>query len=424
MTHTAEGTFGRGPHGVDLSRRRRGLARSAGAGPLLTLLAVMAACGDFDYGLLDLSPSGGSSGGGAGGSNGGGGAVPPVHFRVASVRDLGELDRDPVVLARDGGASAVFDGRSVWMYGDTLFDVGHGFSGQSNSFTSTDDFDARSGIDFPRSGTATSPAPLLLETEAERAFNAAHALSNCQAEPCGARWALWPQSLVVDAARRRALVFYTKVYAKVELLDFRSAGDFIAVWDDVRGPPPDRRTDLETGEPPVVFAEGERSFANARVIKGETLYAYGCENRDLSKACRVARVPIGRALEPNAWSYYVGNDTWGSDAAAAVPVIDGNDIMSVAYNRYLGAYLAVYSPPLTNVVMMRTAPRPEGPWSDAVRAFATRVPTELWVYDSQAHPEYEEERGRVQYVTYSLSIGTLRSQMRLVRVELALGSGA
>ena len=98
--------------------------------------------------------------------------------------------------------------------------------------------------------------------------------------------------------------------------------------------------------------------------------------------------------------------------------MDANDVLSVAYNAHLHAYVAFYAKPMENQILLRTAPAPEGPWSEPRVAFATRKPARLWVYDGLAHPEFERESGRIQYLTYSLTTEG-GSEVRLVEVELS-----
>jgi hypothetical protein len=82
-------------------------------------------------------------------------------------------------------------------------------------------------------------------------------------------------------------------------------------------------------------------------------------------------------------------------------VFHGNDMMTISYLAFRDIYLALYSQPLETRVMIRTAPRPEGPWSGPVVAFQALKPTnpDNWVYDALAHPEFEQEQGRVQYTS-------------------------
>ena len=76
--------------------------------------------------------------------------------------------------------------------------------------------------------------------------------------------------------------------------------------------------------------------------------------------------PLERALERDAWRYWSGAG-WSPDAASASELFHGAPIMSVHFNAYLGAYVAVYSAPLSDDVVLRTAPSLSGPWSEPLR---------------------------------------------------------
>jgi len=139
------------------------------------------------------------------------------------------------------------------------------------------------------------------------------------------------------------------------------------------------------------------------------------------KECRLGRAPLAQALERSAWEFYTGrNGQWSPDVGAAASVMAGNDVMTVAYNAYLGEYLAVYATPWVNRVMLRSAPRPEGPWSQEALAIdvSDQPPVSHWVYDAVAHPELETHGGKRQYITYSRMTSDVASEMHLVEVEL------
>lgn len=51
---------------------------------------------------------------GSGGKNSEGEYGPPAEARVVSATDLGVLETNSLITARDGGYSAIFAGRSVW----------------------------------------------------------------------------------------------------------------------------------------------------------------------------------------------------------------------------------------------------------------------------------------------------------------------
>ena len=91
----------------------------------------------------------------------------------------------------------------------------------------------------------------------------------------------------------------------------------------------------------------------------------------------------------------------------------------MSWNPWLGKYLAVYTLGLTNRVMMRTAFRPEGPWSEPVEAFVG-APTEgAFNYAAFEHPELAREDGRVVTITYFHPLGGFRGEFRIVRVRFA-----
>ena len=71
----------------------------------------------------------------------------------------------------------------------------------------------------------------------------------------------------------------------------------------------------------------------------------------------------GGVLDPRSYEYYA-DGRWVSDIAQARAVMPGPaSEMSVMWNDYLGAYVAMYSSGLSPVII-RTAARPEGPGSD------------------------------------------------------------
>lgn len=105
----------------------------------------------------------------------------------------------------------------------------------------------------------------------------------------------------------------------------------------------------------------------------------------------------------------------------AASVFTGAPILTVAFNAHLGAYLAVYSEPLTNAVHMRTAAALTGPWSRAARLFtADRGSADGWVYDAVWHSEYDLQHGKILYLTHSRPTGEgwFDAEFALWRVEL------
>jgi hypothetical protein len=346
------------------------------------------------------------------------GATVPARLSIARATDLGPLPQPPPIVGRDGGMSALFADRSVWVFGDTVYrEPSQQLSMVSSTWSWTRDLDASDGIEFVQPFAAEkSPIPLLELSPAEQKFNDEHSRRQCRVEPCGVAWALWPSGLIADPAGGQALLFYGRLLVGPEPLQFSRVEHFIAGWECWERPA--ARAAPTGGLPTAMFGNGEPGFGAALFTEGDLLYAYGCSGGDgLRKPCFLARVPFEAALDRSAWKFF-SMGGWTSELANAAPVFDGNGILSVAYNRYLSAYLAVYTPPLSNRVLMRTAPRPEGPWSNPIEAFATATPARLWVYDAQAHHEFERDDGRFVYVTYTVVTSEEASAMRLVEVEL------
>ncbi len=360
-----------------------------------------------------------AAGSGCGGSAG---SSPGVY--VVSAKDLGALETNPEIRGRDGGYGGVFDGRSVWIYGDTVLrdPAADGRSWRHNSWSYTYDLDSSDGVTgFEEPvDAAGAPVELFPQTDDERAFNDVHFVDPCTVDPCGARLAVWPGPMVVDPGRSRALLFYHLVYAEPGPFNFTFLGCSIATWDDAGQAPVRPVVAPGTAHPTLLFANGEPDFGAAALCVGDTLYAYACRSDDWDKPCILARVPLADALDRSRWRYYVGGGRWSDELSLARPVIEACDIFSVAWNQALGCYLAVYSQTLDTKTMIRTAPAPEGPWSAPVLAFYTIPPTDDgWTYDALAHPELERDGGRVQIVSYSRVIGFLAAEVRLVEVVLA-----
>lgn len=348
------------------------------------------------------------------------------HSIVASATDLGTIPTNSDILGRDGAFSTLFQSYSVWLYGDTFLahPDAEGRTLISDSWSFTTDLNAQSGISgFQERLDATgAPTMILQETAVEMAYDQAHAGNPCQQQPCGARWALWPSSIVVDPASNQAIIFYMVVNAKPGSFNFQGYGSSAAVWNSFAGQPqrPTLNPPIVSGHPDLLFGQNEPNFGTASLINNGTLYVYGCGLPDNGgdKGCRLAKVDPGSVQNRSAWNFYAGNGNWSSQLADAVSVFEGSSIVSVSFNSYLQEYTALYSPPFSQNVVIRTAPNPEGPWSPETLAFVAMQPVSGNVYDAHTHPEYDENGGQTIFVTYSRSTGEFSSEVRLESVEL------
>jgi len=263
---------------------------------------------------------------------------------------------------------------------------------------------------------------LIQETPSEYAFNLAHYGDNCQAQGnCGYRWAIWPSSIVTDPASNHALVFYTVQYVD-PFGKFQGYGSSVAIWQTFNELPqrPNFTPPLVADHADLMFGQSEPSFGSASVISNGMLYVYGCgeDTNGFDKGCRIAKVNPATVLDKTTWTFYTGNGHWSSSDVNAVPVFDGLDILSVSWNSYLQQFVTVYASLFSNDVMIRTAPKPEGPWSDETPAFTALANADgSNIYDAQAHSEYDKNGGQTIYVTYTHSLSS-GSEVRLVAVAL------
>jgi hypothetical protein len=347
---------------------------------------------------------------------------PTPALSIASAQDLGVIPTNPDILGRDGGGSVLFQGHSVWIYGDTFIAKPNAEDQTllSDSWSFTTDLTVQNGITGfqEQLDSAGAPTMLLPLSPAEQAFNQAHNVNNCQAQPCGARWALWPGTTVVNPADGTALIFYTLVSAQPGNFNFQGVGNSIATWQSLQQQPqrPTVDSPIVPGHPDLIFTQNEPGFGSAAFVSNGTLYVYGC---GYSSGCQLGKVDPSSAQDRSAWSFYAGNGSWSSQIGDAISVFNDANILSISWNAYLQRYLAVYSPPFSQNVVMRTSTNPEGPWSSEIVAFVAMQSAGAGnVYDALAHAEYDANGGQTIYVSYSRATpAPFSSEMRLVAVQ-------
>jgi Domain of unknown function (DUF4185) len=328
----------------------------------------------------------------------------PPAARVVQTQGVGIVSQSQLIVGRDGGGSALLWGLSVWLFGDTVSSVpdAQGETWHNNSFAFTTGLSAADGVTLSeRTDSAGAPAYFLAPTDDEAAFITAHQGDPCDEQPCGARFAAWPEAPLFDAARNRALVPYGLVWAAPGDFNFYSVGRSFAVWSDFTALPERPVVSPGAEHPTLLFAQDEPNFGSAIAIDGDDLYAFGCDQDGLSFHCLLAKVALASVLDRLAWLFWDGAN-WSSALTSAQPVFDAASIVSVQFNAYLGQWTAIYSATLSNDVMLRTAPALTGPWSDAMTLFtADRQGMGGTSYDAAPHAEYAENGGQVLYVSYS-----------------------
>src|SRR5579864_6636997 len=250
---------------------------------------------------------------------------PPTNLTIIQATDLGTIPTNPDILGRDGAGSALFQGFSVWLYGDTFIGKPNAEDQTllSDSWSFTTDLNGQHGITGfqERLDSAGAPTMILPLTPAEQAFNQVHNINNCQAQPCGARWALWTGTMVVDPVDNSALIFYMLVSARPGNFNFQGIGNSVAVWQNLQQQPqrPALNPPIVADHPDLLFTQNEPGFGSAAFISNGTLYVYGC---DYNKGCQLGKVAPSSAQDRAAWSFYAGNGHWSAQIADAVSVFN------------------------------------------------------------------------------------------------------
>lgn len=123
---------------------------------------------------------------------------------------------------------------------------------------------------------------------------------------------------------------------------------------------------------------------------------YGIDSKDpLDRSLLLARAPTVSVERAETWAYFSGRESggragWSRSLSDAAPIATGlAPELSIHFLPAMHAYVMVHSePPLGRGVQARTAPRPEGPWSDPLSLYrAPDTDREALTYAAKAHPE-------------------------------------
>jgi hypothetical protein len=330
--------------------------------------------------------------------------VPPPGFKLVAYQELGLVPQLAVVQGRDSARSMLLWNKSVWAFGTTVLHkaADDGKNWHTNSFATTDDLFGNDGLVAftEKLDMAGTPVRLIHPTADEAAYNTNHSGNPCPIAPCGAYYDTRATELVWDPTRNRVLILYQLGF--LEPGSERRIGQSVAIWSSLETAP-DRPVVSGGEHPTVMFEEDEPAFGAAAQIVGNDLYAFACaaDQARLNSPCKLARVALDDVLVRSSWQYWDGVQ-FSSRLEDAAEVFTGNSVMTVVRSTLLDRWLAIYSEPLSNVIMARSAAELTGPWSDQVQLYKTPAPAaDRWTFDATLHDEYTENGGRTLYLTYS-----------------------
>ncbi|MBM3274296.1 MAG: DUF4185 domain-containing protein [Candidatus Sericytochromatia bacterium] len=142
----------------------------------------------------------------------------------------------------------------------------------------------------------------------------------------------------------------------------------------------------------------------------------------------LARIRSGRPGKGSDYSYWDGTGRWAADAGKAARLPGSGPEMSVRWNVFLKQFLMFYIPPLGRDIWLRTAPEPWGPWSvaQAVAPCQPEGDPDASCYGAKQHVELDRDRGRDVFLTYNTNVAPAKLAgrpdlywPRLVRVRLS-----
>lgn len=273
----------------------------------------------------------------------------------------------PRVHGLDGAFSLPLgDGTSLWLFGDTLIGPKRG--------TLTD---------FPPNTAAIAKGL----GEQARFIGAPDPVLAWPDRPAKRR--IWPLDLVETPAGERFAYYVGIEGTGTGPYDFKIAEVGVA---KVSAPPAAPFRDAGTlfeGDPPL--------YGSSALVDGGFVYAYAG-----GTPTRLARVPVASVADRAKYAF-LSEGRWVSDAAKASALPDSGAELSVRWNPYLGRFVMIYIPPLDKRIMMRLAPRPEGPWGPAriVHAPPFGQDATALLYGAKQHAELDREGGRTIVVTYN-----------------------
>jgi hypothetical protein len=356
--------------------------------------------------------------------------TPPPGFRLVAYQELGLVPQPTLVQGRDAARSSLLFNKSVWTFGTTVLNknADDGKNWHTNSFSTTDDLFGNDGLVAftEKLDTSGTPARLLPPTADETSYNANHAGDPCQIAPCNAYYDTRPGASVWDATRGRVVLFYTLGFLQPG--GERRIGQSVAIWSSLETAP-DRPVVSNGEHPTLMFEEDEPAFGAAAQVIGNDVYTFACtpDQQRFNSPCVLGRAAFDDVLVRSSWQYWDGTQ-FTSGLENAAEVFTGNAVMTIVRSSLLDRWFAIYSEPLTNAIVARTAAELTGPWSDQVLIYKTPAPgAGRWTFDAVLHDEYTENDGRTLYLTYSRpqpANGPFGSEVVWARVDIAVEPGS
>jgi hypothetical protein len=325
-------------------------------------------------------------------------------------RVLGSVPRarteEWVLIGQDGGQSVDLGGQTLFFFSDTLLAPRPAAGAHLDAPPPPFAFDADGPCSFLGNcaglgaGDGIRPALAGLRYLTDDEGLPVEILPPTPAErAAGIRF--WPQhGVLLDG---RVYVFYLGIQATggSSVWDFRTLGAGVAALDPASG---DCRRVCPGGDWLLWPATADDLHLGVQVVAhAGHLYVYGSRRRGLTVEALLGRVPPGSVADPGAYRFLQpATGRWAPDLDDAGGLGPCGADYSVSYNAHLGAFLMVYADSFAATLRVRTADRPEGPWSPPETVGRLpHLPSSELVYLAFEHPTFAADGGRRLAVTYS-----------------------
>ena len=374
---------------------------------------------------------------------------------VVATNALGLVQQNSHITARDGTWTALINGSSYWSFNDTALTEANA-EGQnffSNSRAWTTNLDASNGITLSHDVADEDGLPYAYFpfTSDENNFNSAHNSNTCTTatDPyCGEEYAIWPGPVIPVPGSTTGEVyhFYYLLMRGGAISGWLTVGQGVAheqngVISRVVSNPNATSFGGSSTNPPflassaqtLIWTGSQDEFGSGGWVENGTLYMLGQVG---SGYAGIGKVAIGQMTNPSAWTYYDSNtNQWVTDETEVKPYglfygASGGG-SSLQFNAALNEYMVIYSNEADSEVYFRVAAEPWGPWSAQQSLFTGQTgiaangsaDTTDHDYAAKGHPEFQQQNGLVQYVTYVQHNFTLNplfgQQTQLVQVTFA-----
>lgn len=304
------------------------------------------------------------------------------------------------LVGQDGGQSIQLDGKTLWLFADTLLGKGKGkrestlgqplsrrtslFLGNCAALSESKSFQNAYGELKYFLGADGFPKEVLRPTEAE--FRTGHRL--------------WPAHGLF--ANGTVYLFYLAIRQTdaTSTWGFRGVGSGLAVLDPTTGESERVTRDGSTVLFPMM---GDELHFGVQVIwRGDMVYVYSSKRTGLYTHALLARVRLCDIENPAAYEFLASEaPVWSADRNRACELALCSPEFSVSFNPYLDSYLMVYVDGYSKQLCLRTASERWGPFSEP--SYLGVVPhreSSKLVSLGFEHPQFAEDNGRTVYISY------------------------